>query len=125
MPPSKTSELIIHKHQCRDIYAGIDEIVRTYGFTGIEPNTILLGWSRKETNRDSFTRVIQSFKRNNYNSVYLNYHPVRKFGKHQTIDIWWGGWGYNLVFSISLIRHLTHRANGAMPKSGFFSYQYR
>jgi amino acid transporter len=101
------SELIIHKHQCRDIYSGIDEIVRTYGFTGVEPNTILLGWSSKGINKDSYTQIIRSFQRNNFNSVFLSYDPVRKFGNQKTIDIWWNGWGYNFVFSIYLIRHLT------------------
>ena len=103
----KPSELIIHKHQCRDIFSGIDEIVRTYGFTGVEPNTILLGWSRKEDKKDSFAKIIHNLQRNNFNSIFLNYHPDRKFGNHKTIDIWWGGWGTNLVFSIYLIRHLT------------------
>ena len=100
-------ELIIHKHQCRDIYSGIDEIVRTYGFTGVEPNTILMGWSKKETNKDAFIQIIKSFIRNNYNSIFLSYHPVKKFGKHKSIDIWWNGWGTNFIFSIYLIRHLT------------------
>jgi hypothetical protein len=103
----KPSELIIHKHQCRDIYSGIDEIVRTYGFTGVEPNTILMGWSRKESNKDDLIQIVRSFQRNNFNSVFLSYDRIKQFGKQRTIDIWWSGWGYNLVFSIYLIRHLT------------------
>ena len=103
----KPQELIIHKHQCRDIFSGIDEIVRTYGFTGVEPNTILMGWSRKETNKNDIIQIVHNFQRNNFNSIFLSYDTVRQFGKQRTIDIWWSGWGYNLVFSIYLIRHLT------------------
>ncbi len=103
----KPSELIIHKHQCRDIFSGIDEIVRTYGFTGVEPNTILMGWSKKESTKEAFIKIIRNFQQNNFNSIFLNYDPVRKFGNQRTIDIWWSGWGTNLVFSIYLIRHLT------------------
>ncbi len=74
-----------------------------------EWNPIPFCWdgAKRKTGRMSFTKVIRSFQRNNFNSIFLSYHPERKFGNHKTIDIWWGGWGTNLVFSIYLIRHLT------------------
>ncbi|MCF8368868.1 MAG: amino acid permease [Bacteroidales bacterium] len=107
LPSTDSSQLTIHTHQCRDVLSGIDEIVRTYGFTGVEPNTILMGWSRKEANRESWINLLRNFQRNNFNSIFLNYDPVKKFGKQRTIDVWWSGWGTNLVFSIYLMRHLT------------------
>ncbi len=34
-------------YPCQSIYAGMDEIARVYGYAGVEPNTILMGWSKK------------------------------------------------------------------------------
>ena len=103
----ESSGFFMNHHTCRDIYSGMDEIMRVYGFSGIEPNTILMGWSTKEKNRNAFTQFIRKLEKNNFNSIFLNYKPERKFGNKKTIDIWWSGWGQNLTFAINLIRHLT------------------
>ncbi|MBX2844136.1 MAG: amino acid permease [Flammeovirgaceae bacterium] len=96
-----------HKHFCRNIYDGIDEVTRIYGFSGVQPNTILMGWSKQPKNKESFIKSVKSFELNNYNAIFLNYHTEKKFGQHKTIDIWWSGMGRNLALSINLIRHLT------------------
>ncbi len=104
---SKKDKFLIHQHKCRDIYEGMDEISRVYGYSGIEPDTILMGWSRNERNREHFLRLIQGFESSNFNLVFLNYNPVKKYGEKKTIDIWWSGWGNNLTFSLFLLRHFT------------------
>src|SRR5690606_23328144 len=96
-----------HKHTCRNIYAGMDEIARVYGFSGVEPNTILMGWSRKEKHREDFLKLIRNFERSDYNSLFVTYNPQRKFGDHKTIDIWWSGWGKNLSLAVNLLRHIS------------------
>jgi len=103
----RKNELVIHQHKCRDIYDGMDEISRIYGFSGIEPNTILMGWSRNRDNRESFLRNLKNFEESEFNSIMLWYNSLRKFGGKRTIDVWWSGWGSNLVFSIFLLRHFT------------------
>jgi amino acid transporter len=103
----KKDEFVIHQHKCRNIYEGIDEISRVYGFSGIEPDTILMGWSRKEKNKEQFLRLLRNFEESDFNSVLLNYDPQKKYGEKRTIDVWWSGWGSNLTFSIFLLRHLT------------------
>ena len=37
-----------HQYRTPDIYAGMDQIARLYGFSGVKPNTILMGWSKTE-----------------------------------------------------------------------------
>jgi amino acid transporter len=103
----KSDEILIHQHKCRDIYEGMDEISRVYGFAGIEPNTILMGWSSDEKNKDKFLRTIRNFEESDFNSILLNFNPLKKYGDKKTIDIWWSGWGSNLTFSIFLLRHFT------------------
>jgi amino acid transporter len=41
-------------HECRDVYEGINTISRIYGFSGFEPNTILMGWARNTRNPEKF-----------------------------------------------------------------------
>jgi amino acid transporter len=96
-----------HKLFCHDVFTGIDEVSRLYGFSGVEPNTILMGWSKNKKTRDSFIHSIRNFDQHGYNSLFLNYDPVRKYGQQSTIDIWWSGTGRNLTFAINLIRHIS------------------
>ncbi len=103
----KDDKLLIRQHKCRNIYDGMDEISRVFGFTGIEPNTILMGWSRNEKNKEQFLRTIRNFEESDYNSILLNYNPLKKYGNKKTIDVWWSGWGSNLTFTLFLLRHLT------------------
>lgn len=99
-----------HQSYCRDFFSGIDEIARVYGFSGVEPNTVLMGWSRNEAHRERFVQLIKSLNRNNFNAIYLGYNRQKAFGQYKTIDIWWEGWGRNLHFSISLIKHMFYNS---------------
>jgi len=103
----KNDELLIHQHTCRNIYEGMDEISRVYGFSGIEPNTILMGWSKNKNNKEKFLQSLKKFEESDFNSVLLNYDSLKKYGNKKTIDVWWSGWGSNLTFSIFLLRHFT------------------
>jgi len=104
---NKKEDLLIHQHLCRDIYEGMNDISRVYGFSGIEPNTILMGWSRSEKNREKFLRTIKNFEASDYNTIFLSYNSEKKYGKKKSIDVWWSGWGSNFSFSIFLMRHFT------------------
>ena len=103
----KKDEFVIHQHKCRNIYEGIDEISRIYGFSGIEPDTILMGWSKKGKNKEQFLRLLRNFEESDFNTILMNYNSQKKFGEKKTIDVWWSGWGGNITFSIFLLRHLT------------------
>ncbi|HEY9114076.1 MAG TPA: hypothetical protein VIN10_05210 [Bacteroidales bacterium] len=100
-------DLIIHQHKCRDIYSGMDEIARVYGFEGVEPNTILMGWSKNEKHKAQFLKLIKNLAESDFNTIFLNYNAQKEFGEKRTIDIWWSGWGNNLTFAIFLLRHFT------------------
>ncbi|MBN2317639.1 MAG: amino acid permease [Acidobacteria bacterium] len=95
------------RYQCSDFYKGMEEVSKLYGFYGIEPNTILMGWSSKPENRSAFSRLLASYDRSGFNIVLLSHNAERKFGKGDTIDLWWSGTGTNLAFSLVLLRHLT------------------
>ena len=95
------------KYTVDDIYQGVDEISRVYGFSGIKPNTILMPWPKAEKNTEKFGRLMTGFRRSNLNSIFLSLNEERLFGDFENIDIWWSGAGSNLSFSISIVRYLT------------------
>jgi len=96
-----------YTYACTNAYAGIDEIARVYGFAGVEPNTVLMGWSKKPENREKFITLLGNLQRYNLNSVFLYHQVAGKKVVAPTVDIWWSGWGRNLAFALNLVRHLT------------------
>ena len=96
-----------HRFQCDNIYRGIGRISNLYGFSGIEPNTVLMGWSERRENRSDFIELIEGFEKRNLNSLFLHFDRARKFGECKTIDVWWSGWGRNLSLALNLLRHIT------------------
>lgn len=109
-PPKKmddSDQFFSITHACHEVYEGMEEVVRVYGFSGIQPNTVLMGWSRKEQNREKFSNLLKVIQHNHYNSLFLNYHAERKYGKGESIDIWWNGSGRTLSLAINLVRYIT------------------
>ena len=94
------------RYYCNDVYEGMEEVSRLYGFHGMEPNTILMGWSRNPDNLPSFSRLLESYNRNGFNIILLNHKEDRQFGEGKTIDVWWNEAGSNLAFCLVLLRYL-------------------
>lgn len=99
-------DVVTRRHHCRSIYEGIEDVAKIYGFTGFEPNTVLMGWPKNTKNTEGFFGTLRSLKKLDYNLVFLNYDKTFGFGKNKQIDIWWSGEGRNLNFSIALIRFI-------------------
>jgi len=95
------------QHFSQNIYEGMANIAENYGFSGIEPNTILVGWARGHHAESEFVPLLQKFKRLDFNLLVMDYEKQQKFGKKQKIDIWWEGNGRNLSFILTMIRFLT------------------
>ncbi len=97
-----------HKLYCGNVYEGMDQISRVYGFSGVEPNTVLMGWSKQPTNKEQFIELISGFGQNRFNTLFLNYNAERGYGSHKTIDVWWSGVGQNLGLAINILRQVTN-----------------
>lgn len=104
----KESGYFRHRYYCADVYSGMDQVSRLFGFSGVEPNTIMMGWSKTQANRENFRELLKGFGHNRYNTLFLKYDQDGKYGSNSTIDIWWSGAGRNLAFAINLIRPLAH-----------------
>lgn len=100
-------DVFTRRHTCRDVYEGIDLISRVYGFTGFEPNTILMGWPRYSKNPEKLASLLSNLKRQDYNLAFLSYDKDKGFGACKSIDFWWTGSGRCLLMSLLLLRFIT------------------
>ena len=92
--------------EVHDIYEGIETITKVYGFAGIEPNSVMLGWARNSRKPGEFANLIKTFKLHDYNVFILDYDHERGFGKYHTIDLWWSGSSNNVTLALTLIKFL-------------------
>ena len=93
-------------YPCTDIYEGIENLAQTYGFAGVEPNTVLMGWTRSNTEKDKFAKLIKQIINMDHNILLMDYDMEKGFGKRKTIDIWWRGSGNNGNLAINLVKFL-------------------
>ncbi|MGH1366015.1 MAG: hypothetical protein ACRBF0_20820 [Calditrichia bacterium] len=103
-----TSEKGVFSRQleCNNIYEGMENIARIYGFSGIDPNTIMMGWARNSANPQRFTRMINNLMQMDYNILLLDYDREQGFGAKQRIDIWWRGGSNNATLSLTVLKFL-------------------
>ena len=85
------SELGIFARQVKvnNIYEGITNIASTFGFSGVEPNTIMMGWPKGLENSGEYSKMTESLLHLDYNLLYLDFDRRAKFGNYKTVDFWW------------------------------------
>ena len=98
--------IFYRRQTCRDIYQGIEIIASTYGFSGMEPNTVLMGWAKQSANPEKFVNLIKSLYELDLNVLLMDYDKERGFGKKASIDIWWRGEGLNNNLALFLTKFL-------------------
>ncbi|MEA3317488.1 MAG: amino acid permease, partial [Bacteroidota bacterium] len=98
--------IFTRKQECRDIYEGIETISSTYGFSGIEPNTILMGWGRQTRDPVRFAKMVESLNQLDHSILMVDYDEERGFGNKKIIDIWWRGAGNNSNLALTLVKFL-------------------
>ncbi|GAG97535.1 unnamed protein product, partial [marine sediment metagenome] len=100
-PPLKRTEQIVRDDNFRElgifarqikvdnIYNGIINIATTFGFSGVEPNTIMMGWPKGLENSKEYSKMTETLLHLDYNLLYLDFDRKTKFGNYQTVDLWW------------------------------------
>jgi amino acid transporter len=73
----------------RNIYTGITIIASAFGFSGVEPNTIMMGWPKGLENSKEYSKMTQTLLYLDYNLLYLDFDRKTKFGNYQSVDFWW------------------------------------
>lgn len=98
--------IFTRRQEVRDVYDGIETIASVYGFSGIEPNTVLMGWPRKTTHPEQFANLTQSLIDLDYNVLYMDYDEERGYGNYETIDLWWRGVSNNVILTMRLVKFI-------------------
>ncbi len=98
--------IFTRRQTCNNIYDGIETIARTYGFSGIEPNTVILGWARQTKDPVRFHNLLHTISELDYNILLIDYDKRFGYGKHQQIDIWWRGEGNNGNLALTLSKFM-------------------
>ncbi len=86
-------------------------IAQSHGVGGLEPNTVMLGWSGTPEGQVNQIKLLHGMIKLDRSVLLLNYDDERAFGQQQVIDVWWGGRGGNaelMLLLAYLIRQ--HRA---------------
>lgn len=83
------------------ILEGARNLVRSYGFGPLFPNTVLMGCTEKPESYAEFTSIILTAYRNAQNLILMkNMYAIPEFKK--TIDIWWRRSGNNAGLMLAL-----------------------
>ncbi len=98
--------IFTRRQTCSDIYTGIETIISTYGFSGIEPNTVILGWMRQSKNPVRFSKMINRIHELDINLLLIDYDKKHGYGNYKTVDIWWRGSGNNGNLALNLMKFL-------------------
>ena len=72
-----------------NIYSGITNIATVFGFSGVEPNTIMMGWPKGLENSGEYAKMTETLLHLDYNLLYLDFDRKTKFGNYSTVDLWW------------------------------------
>lgn len=99
------------RQEVKNVFTGIEAIASTYGFNGVEPNTVFMGWAKNTKDPIWFAQMNQRLFELDLNVLYLDYDVNRKFGEYKRIDIWWDDLHSISELSLHLTRFLSSSAD--------------
>lgn len=100
------SGIFARRQEVQNVFKGIEIIASTYGFSGVEPNTVLMGWAKNTNDPIWFGQMTKKLIDLDYNVFYLDYDQSRGFGKYKRIDIWWRSISNNSELTLKVIKFL-------------------
>ncbi|MFZ1753329.1 MAG: hypothetical protein WBO46_15660 [Caldilineaceae bacterium] len=91
-----------------NFYDGAVTVAQSHGVGGLEPNTVLMGWSEGEAGRVLLLRLLNTLVNLHKSVLFLHYDEVRGFGQRRVIDVWWRGRSRNAELML-LLAHIVSR----------------
>lgn len=98
-----------------DFYQGVLSTIQSHGFTGIEPNTALLGLSKKPDIQKEQFHLMRKLVALGKSTLLLHYNSEREYGRKRLVDVWWRGRDRNAELML-ILAHIISRCapwNGA------------
>ncbi|RME55566.1 MAG: amino acid permease [Caldilineae bacterium] len=92
-----------------DFFTGAVTVAQSHGVGGLEPNTVLLGWSGSPQGRRTLMRLLTTLVNLEKSVLFLHHDDLRGVGRRQVIDVWWRGRSQNgelmLLLAYIISRH--------------------
>ncbi|WP_072032180.1 hypothetical protein [Crocinitomix catalasitica] len=99
------------KIEVQNVFKSVESIACTFGFSGIEPNTVLMNWPGQTKDPIWFTNMTEKLIQLDHNVLYLDYDERWGFGKKEKIDLWWRGAENNAELMLVLAKFITSSPN--------------
>ncbi len=103
----KKYDIFGRRIEVKNVFKGIENIATTFGFSGLDPNTALMGWARNTNDPIWFAQMTQKLIDLDYNVLYLDYDERWGFRKREKIDLWWRGISNNAELMLHLAKFIS------------------
>ncbi len=90
-----------------DLHESIRSACRFHGFSGLEPNTVLLDWAAHQGEEADFPALLGNLHDLDLNVLVFARNIEGRGSEHKTIDVWWAPDEGNFSLSLSLLRFVT------------------
>jgi amino acid transporter len=74
-----------------DFESGVIGAVQANGFSGLQSNTVLVGWPTKPGRLAAWLRIMRAISRAGKSTVIARLQWAHEPGQEKRIDLWWGG----------------------------------
>lgn len=88
-----------------DFFDKIQTLCLNYGFSGLEPNTVLLPWTLERFDPEKFAQTVDLAADQDFNI--LSYQHAESTEINERIDIWWRADSGNVAYCLALLRFLS------------------
>jgi solute carrier family 12 (sodium/potassium/chloride transporter), member 2 len=108
---NKSIKAMVNILYAKDDWAGIQNLINTYGFGPVKPNTIYFEFNSEKNHLSDLTKVIFQASQNDKNIMIFidnNYNISEK----ENINVFWGGHKQNIGFMIAMAIMLQEEING-------------
>lgn len=92
---------------CEDYYETVTGACRHHGFTGLDPNTVLLDWDNERNEPQRYVDLLKSTAAQDFNVIALHYDEERGWGERKRVDVWWRPQQGNVALSLAILRFIT------------------
>lgn len=106
---------------CDDRFETMAFIAKYFGFSGIDPNTVLMGWGQHTQRPEEFVQVLKTVTDLDYNLMLLQFNETYGYGDYGSIDVWWRGAGNNISLMLALTRFLSESDRWGSAKLRFLT----
>lgn len=105
----RDSNLIENKiFPSNDIYSGIETVASVYGFAGIEPNTVLLGFNSTAKNRERYITLLANISKLDKNILLIHYNEDNGYGNKKNFDVWVTPGERDSLFALNVIKLISN-----------------